>query len=210
MTDIFNNAEVFNGDLSKWDVSRVEDMAGMFRNAVSFNQKLCGATWVHSEADKKDMFTGSSGSIQQSDCASAPTPDNIPTHTDVTPVDKEGTTQVTPRNRPRLPFVPGSTASPVTKAITQVTSHYVTRVPLPDRELIVRAPTTRLVGTPSATSMIATTITCPKCGSFAKSGRVSCCAPGGAWYKNCGGAGNRNVDHRWSEGLESCTRKFRG
>ena len=27
---------------------------------------------------------------------------------------------------------------------------------------------------------------CPNCGTFAKSGRVSCCAPGGAWYKNCG------------------------
>merc|ERR1719506_1195424 len=52
--------------------------------------------------------------------------------------------------------------------------------------------------------MIATTTTCPKCGSFGKSGRVSCCAPGGAWYKNCGGDANKHADHRWFEGVEAC------
>ena len=45
---------------------------------------------------------------------------------------------------------------------------------------------------------------CAKCSTFGKSGRVSCCAPGGAWFKNCGGDGNRNADHRWSEGVEAC------
>merc|ERR1712203_897227 len=44
----------------------------------------------------------------------------------------------------------------------------------------------------------------PKCGTFAKSGRVSCCAPGGAWFKKCGEVGNKNVDHRWFEGTEAC------
>ena len=48
---------------------------------------------------------------------------------------------------------------------------------------------------------------CAKCGRFGKSGRVSCCATGGAWYKNCGGAANKNVDHRWFEGVEACKRK---
>ena len=48
---------------------------------------------------------------------------------------------------------------------------------------------------------------CPKCGTFAKSGRTSCCAPAGAWYKNCGAAGNRRTDYRWFEGVEACTRK---
>merc|ERR1712224_652194 len=37
-----------------------------------------------------------------------------------------------------------------------------------------------------------------------KSGRASCCAPGGAWYKNCGAAGNSNVDHMWFEGVRAC------
>merc|ERR1719201_1171673 len=47
-------------------------------------------------------------------------------------------------------------------------------------------------------------MTCPKCGMFEKSGKASCCAPGGAWHTNCGGAGKTNVDHRWSDGVEAC------
>merc|ERR1712037_324506 len=47
---------------------------------------------------------------------------------------------------------------------------------------------------------------CPKCSTFEKSGRLSCCAPGGAWYRNCGGAGKRDVDHRWFEGVQACKR----
>ena len=66
------------------------------------------------------------------------------------------------------------------------------------RALIARTPTT-----PTSSNGM----TCPKCGTFKKSGRVSCCAPGGAWYKNCGGVGNRNADHRWFEGIEACKRK---
>ena len=82
---------------------------------------------------------------------------------------------------------------------------YITRRPLPERELkIVRVPITIPVST-SILSIISTNnMMCPKCGTFRKSGRVSCCAPGGAWYKNCGGAGNRNADHRWFEGLAAC------
>ena len=52
-------------------------------------------------------------------------------------------------------------------------------------------------------------LTCSKCGTFKKSGRVSCCAPGGSWYRNCGGAGNRNVGYIWSDGVKACTRKFK-
>ena len=55
-------------------------------------------------------------------------------------------------------------------------------------------------------SAIATS--CPKCGTFKRSGRVSCCAPGGAWYKNCGDVGDRNVGHSWLEGVKVCERKF--
>ena len=51
-------------------------------------------------------------------------------------------------------------------------------------------------------------VICSKCGIFKKSGISSCCAPGGAWFKNCGGAGNNNVDHRWSEGKQTCKCEF--
>merc|ERR1712037_381513 len=71
-------------------------------------------------------------------------------------------------------------------------------------ELIARNSITTSVITPK----IASTMTCPQCGTFAKSGRASCCAPGGAWYKNCGGVSNRNAHHRWFEGVETCKLKM--
>ena len=49
---------------------------------------------------------------------------------------------------------------------------------------------------------------CPKCGTFKESGRVSCCAPGGAWHKNCGAPDKGDYDHSWVEGKEACKRKF--
>ena len=166
MDTMFYKAVAFNADLSKWDVSSVTIMDLMFGYAVSFNQKLCGATWVQSKASKVGMFAGSSGSVSSAVCASALTP-----------------------------------------VTTQVTTHYATRHPLPERELIVRTPITPSVSTSAFISTVFSTTTCPKCGTFAKSGRVSCCAPGGAWYKNCGGAANKNVDHRWFEGTQACKRK---
>ena len=76
---------------------------------------------------------------------------------------------------------------------------------IPDRELIVRVPTS----TPFIASTIDRAITCPRCGIFRKSGKVSCCAPRGAWFKNCGGIGSKNADHKWSEGMKACKRKFK-
>ena len=46
---------------------------------------------------------------------------------------------------------------------------------------------------------------CSKCGSMKKSGKLSCCARGGAWYGNCGDAWDSNVDHTWLEGMQACT-----
>ena len=50
---------------------------------------------------------------------------------------------------------------------------------------------------------------CAKCGTFKKSERVSCCAPGGTWYQKCGVAGSRKFDHSWLEGVEACACKFK-
>ena len=164
MSGMFQYASSFNGDISRWDVSSVVNMDSMFQDAVSFDQNLCGAAWVHSKASKNLMFEESFGSISQTVCTSV-------------------------------------------LVSTPATHRYVSRRPLPDRELIIRTPIAAPVSTPAITSTNAISITCPKCGTFRKSGRVSCCAPGGAWYKNCGGAGNKNVDHRWLEGVEACKRK---
>ena len=40
MSYMFNNCEFFDGDLSKWDVSNVENMSYMFANCYNFNGNL--------------------------------------------------------------------------------------------------------------------------------------------------------------------------
>ena len=50
---------------------------------------------------------------------------------------------------------------------------------------------------------------CPKCGIVKKSGKLSCCARGGAWFKNCGNDGDREFDHTWVEGIEACKSRLR-
>ena len=70
------------------------------------------------------------------------------------------------------------------------------------RELIVRGASTPAASTPAANAM-----ECPKCGKFGKSGRVSCCAPGGAWFKKCGSAKNKNIQYKWTEGTAACKKK---
>ena len=73
------------------------------------------------------------------------------------------------------------------------------------------------IETPAMTRASATTTTtrtsaaaigstkCPKCGTVRKSGKLSCCARGGAWFEKCGGAGHSNFDHTWVEGVQACT-----
>ena len=45
---------------------------------------------------------------------------------------------------------------------------------------------------------------CPKCDVTKKSGKHSCCARGGAWFKNCGDASDTQFDHTWAEGVKAC------
>ena len=49
---------------------------------------------------------------------------------------------------------------------------------------------------------------CPKCGTLKKSGKRSCCAPGAAWFSNCGGSGDAKFDHTWTEGIQACKGTF--
>ena len=46
---------------------------------------------------------------------------------------------------------------------------------------------------------------CAKCATN-KAGKRSCCARGGAWFKNCGDVGGTKSDHTWVEGMRSCER----
>ena len=45
---------------------------------------------------------------------------------------------------------------------------------------------------------------CVSCGTIKKSGKHSCCARGGSWFKNCGNVGDTKFDHTWFEGILAC------
>ena len=62
------------------------------------------------------------------------------------------------------------------------------------------------MSTPAVTT---TTVTptgsiCFKCGTVKKSGKLSCCARGGSWFKNCGDSGDSKFEHTWVEGVKAC------
>ena len=61
---------------------------------------------------------------------------------------------------------------------------------------------TPLASTSTASAPLVTT--CPQCGILGKTGKISCCALGGAWFKKCGNPGDSTFDHTWSEGIEAC------
>ena len=60
------------------------------------------------------------------------------------------------------------------------------------------------MATASLSAVSSTSNACPKCGTTKASGKRSCCARGGAWFKNCGGAGDSQFDHTWAEGMQAC------
>ena len=51
---------------------------------------------------------------------------------------------------------------------------------------------------------------CPKCATARKSGKLSCCARGGAWFKKCGDVGDANFEYTWTEGFRACNIGFMG
>ena len=176
-------------------------MDQMFLGAASFKQKLCGPDWISSLASKAGMFAGSPGLISWHKCKSA---------------HRLGTQNAHPYPKHRLDFERYASRQPITERYSSrrpnteryasrrpISERYASRQPISERELITRTP----ISTPSITPTVANAMTCSKCGTFEKSGRVSCCAPGGAWYKNCGGAKNRIVEHRWFDGLKACESK---
>ena len=60
---------------------------------------------------------------------------------------------------------------------------------------------------PTTTTSLSTpsiSIGCVKCGVIKKSGKRSCCARGGDWFKNCGHAGDTQFNHTWIEGVRAC------
>jgi surface protein len=191
MHAMFHGASVFNSDITEWDVSSVTIMDEMFRGAHAFNRDL--SKWDVSRVTNMDAMFWEAFSFKQILCGPA-------------------WMRSTASQTNMFTGSPGSLPWKVCVSSSTTKYRHLTRRPLPEgrdyfeRDLkIVRAPiTTKPVSTNTRAMASNNKMVCLKCGTFKKSGRVSCCAPGGAWYKNCGGAANGNADHRWFEGLEAC------
>ena len=198
---MFKGAASFNADISGWEVWSVTTTYEMFAHADSFNRDV--SKWdVSSVKDMSKMFYGAK-SFTKKLCGKAWARSHAKKAQmfDHTPSSMPGTVCMSIATL--SPMAPGGRLSPI-----RPRRGYVPRVTprriIPERELIItRTP----VSTPATTPPTTNTPACPKCGTFDKSGRVSCCAPGGAWYQNCGGNGNNNVEHKWFEGVEACERK---
>ena len=52
--------------------------------------------------------------------------------------------------------------------------------------------------------MSVTTSLCPECGIIRKTGKLSCCARGGSWFRTCSAAGDTSLGHTWKEGIAVC------
>merc|ERR1719174_1329937 len=182
MYAMFYGASLFNSDISEWRVFSVTNMHLMFSMATSFNGVL--SRWDVSRVTNMDSMFWEAISFKQKLCGDAWVHSTA---------SKKG-------------MFTGSRGSISREVCTFTTRRQdVTRRPLTERELqIVRASITTPVSTSTLALVSSNTIACLKCGMFKKSGRVSCCAPGGTWYKDCGGADNRNADPKWFEGVEAC------
>ena len=66
--------------------------------------------------------------------------------------------------------------------------------------------TNMFVGSPGSISSVcaSSSAVCAACAPHRASGEPSCCAPGGAWFQNCGKQGDPRFDHTWDEGIKAC------
>ena len=64
--------------------------------------------------------------------------------------------------------------------------------------------TTRASATTTTSASAIGSTKCPKCGTVRKSGKLSCCARGGVWFKKCRDIDDSKAAHTWVEGIQAC------
>jgi len=172
MSRMFANAKKFNGDISKWVVSSAEDTSSMFESAENFDRDL--SRWDVSGVTKMDSMFSKARSFNQQLCGAAwihsiATKDRI------------------------FAESPGSISREICSTGGEP-QRWLAKYKAKDAD---KADTNK--ADTSADKA------CSKCGKFPKSGRSSCCAPGGAWYQKCGGStANNKFEYSWIEGVEAC------
>ena len=187
MYGTFWGAKSFNRDISKWNVSSVANMHGMFRGAALFNSNI--AEWdVSRVSNMYSMFMDAAAfniDISKWNVSKVVTMDYMFWyHHKATSFKQKLCGDDWVHSKASKKFMVRDWRGSISSRVCHLTTtrQYVSRRPIPDRELIARTP----ISTPVKKRAIAITprneMMCPKCAAFQKSGRVSCCAPGGAWY----------------------------
>jgi len=191
MAKMFWAAAAFNGDISKWKVSHVTQMAEMFMSAKKFNGDI--SKWdVSSAQDMSSMFDKAESfdhDLSKWDVSQVVKMNSMFAEAKDFKQQLCGASWVRSLATKERIFAgsPGSISPTICSASPQ--QRWLARWQVPKKDN-------------SETS--AKNKACSKCGKFTKSGRVSCCAPGGAWYQKCGGAANSKFDYSWIEGVEAC------
>ena len=55
-----------------------------------------------------------------------------------------------------------------------------------------------------ALALLTNSDACSVCATSKHTGKLSCCASGGSWYKKCGSPGDTRFYHTWVDGIQAC------